>query len=278
MIDRSGDKSLGYYVRFTRRYLLLIIAMIMAGGVAGAVVSLWQPMSYNSTVLIQTVPIPANINLDGTSGRLRTIDTDAQLLTSDSVLEAAESADHVDESADTLRTHLTVSAVPRTRVLVLTVEDSQAARADATADAIAKAFISQRSEGLAAQQNVVVKILATKIDSLQTQFRDTLQSSEPKTTGAPLPADVVSTQLRILLAHLDKANSLALPADTVIHAKSAVGTGGRHPDMRRNIATGLAGGLVVGCGIGTFIDMVRLRRRYSPGFSPRWVGPLLVSS
>jgi uncharacterized protein involved in exopolysaccharide biosynthesis len=146
----GGLPLLSDYPRFVRRQWGLIALFIAIGLALGSVWAAKQPASFSATASVVLVPVPVYV-LPATTGLVPpevSIDTDAQLVRSPSVLNAVGDALGVD--APRAEQHLSITASPGSHVLHVTVSATSAAVAARAADAAVAAFVDVRRDALGA--------------------------------------------------------------------------------------------------------------------------------
>lgn len=119
---------------------------VLVGLLAGLAVYLLSPAQYRTVVAIQLTPVAPIVDLSPNAPRIRTvtIDTDAQLLRADRVVDAvakAEGRDPADVSAS-----MQITARPLSEVLELTYTSDSAEAARAGAATAAATFLELREQ------------------------------------------------------------------------------------------------------------------------------------
>ncbi|QIG44396.1 hypothetical protein G5V58_17870 [Nocardioides anomalus] len=138
------------YTQFVRRHAAVFGVLMLVGVLLGGAWSLRQTAVYSATTSIELAPVPKYITLS--TGDLVapavTIDTDAQLVLTPRVLGAISDVLGIDP--DRVRSHLSVTAAPLSRVLFITIQASSPTLAARAADAAANQLIEVRGRTLGA--------------------------------------------------------------------------------------------------------------------------------
>lgn len=122
--------------------------LVGLGALIGAIVGmLWlaaTPKTYEATVALELTSVAPQINITSVGARpaVVTIDTDAQIVTSDAVVDAVARTSTRDRTQ--IRDSLRVSARPLTRVMNVTYGADSEAEAIEGASAAAAAFLDER--------------------------------------------------------------------------------------------------------------------------------------
>lgn len=108
-----GGRQFRAYVESARRHLLALVVLALLGGLAGGLVHLTQG---TSSTAVQSILVPTNPSSARRVPEI-TLDTDAQLVTSDAVLAALMTVEGSGATKAELASQLGVSALPNTRIL-----------------------------------------------------------------------------------------------------------------------------------------------------------------
>ena len=160
-----------------RRALPWLLVGLLIGLAAGAGVWRARPVVAHASTVLELTSVLAQVDLGGSGGvKPVTVDTDAQLLTSDEVVFAAAAA--AGRTVEQARASLTVSAAQLTRVLTLTYSDGSPRAAQAGAEAAATAFLQAR-------ERLVLTPVRTSLTKLGNVV-DILPGADPA-AAAPAP-------------------------------------------------------------------------------------------
>lgn len=231
-------------LRARRTWLWVLVGAVL-GAAVGAAWLLSSPKTFKATVAIELTDIASTVNLSGVGPKpdAITVDTDAQLVISDSVVNAVASAD--DRSAEAVRQSLAVSARPLTSVMTITYESGSSARALLGASTAADAFLGER-------ERLIVK-----------PVRDYLSTVTKQRVAGTGTAGEVTTESEANLWSLELRRQAALTtelglqgAGTVVE-QARITVAGERGNLEVPIATGIAMGGLAGLGAA----MLRASRR-----------------
>ena len=177
LMARSGGRGRGgpHYVTAANRSLRDIdeyfhpvmayrwlVASFVVLGLAGGY--LWQGASGTSAKATATVTLPEQPFYQDAIAGSRTIDTLAQTLGSDAVVNAAAKAAGI--APDALVDSMSLIAVPNTRILKISIRHPDATVARAAVSAAADAFVEQRTSVLEQAREAQTKVLRTQATAL----------------------------------------------------------------------------------------------------------------
>lgn len=240
---------------YGRRALPWLMVGLLLGLAAGAGVWRLQPAIANASTVVELTPVSAQVDL-GAGGVLQqvTVDTDAQLITSDEVVLAAARA--AGRTVAQARAALTVTAAQLTRVLTLTYSDASPKAAQAGAEAAATAFLQAR-------ERLVITPVRNSLTRLGNVV-DVLPGADPA-AAAPAPGTAAADQATPAgRQRAAVAAQLALSGPGVVlqHALALPATD------RGSIAVPLGSGAGVGALLLFVIGLLRLRSRRSLSTPP----------
>jgi len=179
-MSQPSDRSLGDYVQFARRNIVLISVFVLLGLAGGDYVQMQSNKSFTSTASILLAPVPTYVSLaaSGPPPSEITIDTDARLLRYEQTLDRVAAATGEDRASVAKR--LNVTAPTSTRVLKVsyTAPDRNAATVG----------ISPAAQTFAASNRVPP--LRDRTEPAELRLSD-LIVSPPATSGADVPAATV---------------------------------------------------------------------------------------
>ncbi|MGC3994493.1 MAG: hypothetical protein QM779_10365 [Propionicimonas sp.] len=162
-------RTLRYWLDALRDSRRTIIALAIVGGAIGGTLALFPRTTYEVKEYVLLAPSPSYLQTDANSDdapRDTTIDTEAALVMSEQTLA------QVDSSATAqwrLRSDLTVTAIPNTQVLVISLQSEDVATLPALADRISNAYLSTRQAFLENRRTQLLATLqarAAELDSL----------------------------------------------------------------------------------------------------------------
>jgi succinoglycan biosynthesis transport protein ExoP len=134
--DQEGRAvELGGVLHVARRWWTTLVLAMCLAGLAGYYAASRAPQVYESRVKVLVGPTNTDLDTQRASGQLAT--TYAELVTSRVVLDGTISALQLPFSADELRTRIRATADTATRIMLIRVTDSDAARAAAISNDVA---------------------------------------------------------------------------------------------------------------------------------------------
>lgn len=216
------------------------------GVVAGIGVYLTTPPAYTATSVVELTEASPVIDLSPIAARPRlvTIDTDAQIVVSDSVISSVAAV--TDQTTVQVRKSLVVTARQLTRVIQITYRAPSRETARAGAQRAADAFLEERSRLIVDP----VKGYLAEVDA-KTQSPDQPSAKEPGDTSQRAQSRVESWRERALAARLQVSG-----AGVVLESGRV-----RPAGDRGNLEIPLATGASVGAMLGVALSVLRRRRR-----------------
>lgn len=134
------------HLRTLRRQWLLVVACLLLGVAAAAIVTIRSTPVYSSTArLFISTPTSADANADAYQGALfsqQRVASYADLIGGTTVAQKVIDKLQLEESATALSGQITARAVPTTVILEVTVNDSNAGRAHQLAQTLAEVFVA----------------------------------------------------------------------------------------------------------------------------------------
>lgn len=280
------DVDVASYLGALTRQWWVVVACIVVGVLAGVVLTLLQPTTYDATASVyigQTTDANGN-PMAGLNSNARAA---IQLVSSQTVLNEAAEQTGDGMTAALLRTGTTVetpSSTIRTtssvvNIVVITVRDESAERAAAAANALADALLTRIGDA----PKVRLEVLERQVTSLGTQLDAarkrgaradaalaTIASGDGSAAAkaaAAAPyvavAQAAATEAESLTSSLQKAELMLLTTKNVelprILHEAAVPDSPSGPDMQLNVAAGALAGLVVGI-VAAFVRQRRVSR------------------
>ena len=269
---RESD-DVGSYVGALTHNWWLILALVFVGILAGVVLTLLQPTTYDATSSVY-IGQTTDANGNPMAGLNSNAKAATQLLASQALLDEAAEKAGGDVTAAALRRETTVETPSSTiktaqsivNIVVITVRNESAERAAAAANALAQALLDRLGKPVEAR----IALLERQVSDLEDQLARAQESgysvgaaldviahsdmtkAEKAVASAPYiaVAQAAATQAEALTASLQKAELMLLTAKNVeqprILHEAAVPDTPSGPDMRLNVAAGALAGLVVG--------------------------------
>lgn len=234
-----------------RTWVLALIGAVLGASI-GVVLVLTAPKTFKATVAVELASVAPQINLSGAGPKADpvSVDTDAQLVLSDAVVDAVAALG--DRSVSQVREHLMVAARPLTQVITITYAASSAEAARGGAATAADALIKQRE-----------RLFVDPVRNYLTRVSDQ-NVSRTGTTGEGVTAEsqdnLWSLELRRQAA-LDQELGLGNAGSVLEQAR--ITTAGQRGDLDVPVATGLAVGALFGVAVAVLWDL-RRRSRSAP--------------
>lgn len=239
------------YMQFARRHRAWMAAAVMIGVLAGLGLSLMQPRTFSATASVSLVPVPVYVmsSMSELAPPPVSIDTDAQLVRSSSVLAAVGRELGTDPARS--EEHMSVTASPNTYVLHVTVSSSDPHKAARAADAAALALVEVRRTTLGALTHEQIRQLRFQVIAQE----GVLAREQARRMVLPARDDLFASllELRTRLAELRAARRM--PAEVIGPAPDRGSADYANTEVP--ITSGAALGLVVGCLFGGARDRSR---------------------
>jgi hypothetical protein len=245
---RGGLPLLSDHTDFLRRHRAVLAALALAGLLAGYGWSMQQPGTFSATASVALAPVPVYVmtSTDELVPPEVTVDTDAQLLRSDEVLDAIGAV--LDTDREESARHLSVTASANTHVLHIDVTAGSAEDAATAANAAATALVDVRRRSLGALQENQLRIIRMLAGEHSSDLQQLDEQDLLSPTNDQQLAQILSA--RASLDELEEAR--ATPAEVVSPAGPPV-----HADYANTevaLTSGAMLGLVAGCLIGALRD------------------------
>lgn len=280
------DVDVASYLGALTRQWWVVAACIVVGVLAGVVLTLLQPTTYDATASVY-IGQTTDANGNPMAGLNSNAKAAIQLVSSQTVLNEAAEQTGDGMTAALLRTGTTVetpSSTIRTtssvvNIVVITVRDESAERAAAAANALADALLTRIGDA----PKVRLEVLERQVTSLGTQLDAARKrgaradaalaaiasgdGSAAAKAAAAAPyvavAQAAATEAESLTSSLQKAELMLLTTKNVelprILHEAAVPDSPSGPDMQLNVAAGALAGLVVGI-VAAFVRQRRVSR------------------
>lgn len=255
---------LGYlYVLWNRRWIVLGLACVTL--VAALILSFSKSDTYVSStkILIKptalnppgSVPLPSTINLA----------TEAEVIRSQPVAAAAAAALGGGATAGTVLADTTASyAAASTQVMVISFRADAAAAAQRGAQAVAQAYLDDRSAQAAAAANAAVKQADEQIASLRKQADAAAKIASSAAAGSSAQVEAaneaaqINGQIAIWQSNLSVLNLQAVnPGEVLVPA--GIPSKPASPDHRKDASRAILLGLLIGIAAALFTDSVQRR-------------------
>jgi uncharacterized protein involved in exopolysaccharide biosynthesis len=265
----SRDPTLGGYVTFVRRHLLVIVVCMAVGAAAGVAQALLTPETYTSSAQVFAPATPVSPRVERRPGqrlpRDVTVDTEAQLLRSSPVLDRMATALGVDR--ESAAAALTITVPANSRLITVQVRDRDPQRARAAVSVATDAYLSLRGQIVAGVRQRQLEALQSRIGVIEGRL-DTLSKGAVRRDAAARTrrASLIS-QIQELERQISRLQARTEASGEVVRAASVPS----RPDRANNevpAASYAALGLLAGLAAGALRDH---RSRPSPEGTPTHV-------
>jgi len=255
------DSYGGDYTGVLRRRWRIVVALTGIGVVGVFGYLKVTPPSYSATAAVDVATTGADHNnqvaMGRTSGAIN-LDTEAQIVTSGTVAEAAGHLMHSPQTSSQLGKEVAVTVPPNSEVLDISCSALSAAKSAACANAFAQAYLQYRSFSASSWLNAQINALQDKVNTLQ-QAAATLNteiSALPSNSSTRLTDQTerssYQSQLHLLnntIGTLDR--EVADIAGGHILTDASPSSRPNNPRKSLVLPSGLVGGLLLGL-IGAF--------------------------
>ena len=259
MVDRpevvpsAPDPPLGRVLKGGWRWL---VAGATLGVLVGVVLLMVLPKSYGTgtAVIVRPIAVLDNVGTSPTGVTEVNLDTEAQLVQSLVVAEAAREELGTQESADALLANVSVSVPPNTTILNIryTADTAEAARAGAAA--FAEAYLQEREDSAEAALLEQRDTLDDQVQTLTAQLKALSRRVSESEVGSSERL-TLSARLRLLQGRLGEIQSTQLALESTQIAPGEVVSPAELPETPTNpkptlvlpsaLALGLLGGILL---------------------------------
>lgn len=215
-----------HYLRLLGRWWWLIgLSATVAGAVAFVLSRELAPVyATSTTLLINPAPVTnAALDLDTLRASTSLGRTYIEMLQRRPVLEAVIAELQLDLDAKTLSRNVTVSLVPNTQLIMVTVEDTDPARAAAIANGMVRAFTAQNQARQAQRYAASKASLQQEIARLQGEI-NTAQTRLAALRTAPTPNAAEQNRLQTLIAQYTSSYATVLNSFEAVRLAEAQAT------------------------------------------------------
>jgi hypothetical protein len=226
----------------------LVAVLVICGIAGGAAWAASAPRSYTAQEMVLLAPSPSHLVTGLASGHTpkeTTIDTEAALVLSDATLQRVAAPS---QSLAELRSKISVTAVPNTQVLVLSMRDESPAEAERVVRELSADYLDVRRQNLLDRRTQVLGQLRNRYSQLATL------GSAP--AASELPGNQTQGAVAAELQSVDNAiNTIILTPTTageVLRQSSA-------EEAPRNYALFAASGGALGLLAALFLTLLRVR-------------------
>jgi succinoglycan biosynthesis transport protein ExoP len=250
------DSYGGEYTGVLRRRWLIIVVLTLVGLVGSFGYLKVSRASYAATAAVYVAPTGAEPNnqvADSKTTSAVNLDTEAQLVTSGVVAQAAGHLMHSTQTPAALAHEIAVSVPPNSEVLDIACITPSPTQSAVCANAFAQAYLNNRTSTAASSLNARIKVLQDQVNDLQrpvatlkTEISALPVNSSPRLTDqAELSTD--DTQLHLFNKQISELHRAAVDV-TRSHLITQAIASNRPDNPKKSLVlpSGFAAGLVLG--------------------------------
>ena len=283
--SRPEDLQLIDYAGVLRRRWWLILVITVAGTLAGAVYLHAAHKVYTATASVYVTATSGTTNqvANGRTTGAVNLDTQAQVVQSSAVAQAAAKLMHATDTVPQLLGRVSVAVPANSQVLAISCQASTPDKAASCAQSFAQAYLSYSSAATTASVNSQISVLQSKINGLQSASAKLtvaaanlpLNSSQRATAEEQLKSD--HSQLSSLNSQVAQLTvALANPSGGSIISSALPPSKPSSPKPLLIVPSGLLAGLLIGLVLAFLTDR-RQRRIRRPQDVTRADVPVLMS-
>jgi capsular polysaccharide biosynthesis protein len=272
MSHTSGPEDLQLidYAGVLRRRWWLIVVVAALGMLAGIGYLETAPKVYNATasVYVTATSGTANQVANGRTTGVVNLDTQAQVVRSTAVAQAAAKLMHSPEAISPLLSRVSVAVPANSQVLVISCQEPTAAAAASCAQSFAQAYLSYTSATNTASGNSQISALQARIASLERASAKLIieAASLPTNSSQRAAAEEQLTSDHSQLSSLNNqvaqlTATLANPSGGSVISSAIPPTEAVSPKPMLIVPSGLLAGLVIGLVLAYFTDRRRRQIR-----------------
>jgi uncharacterized protein involved in exopolysaccharide biosynthesis len=267
-MDAPDDgRELPDYFGFLRRQALVIVLAILVVTAAAVALLTQTPSVYTShaTVLVQPLASGAAGVVGGRTDGAINLDTEAQILKSTSVAQAAKKALNSTASTSALLNRLSVAIPANSSVMTIAYQAHSPAKAAAGAQAFAQAYLANRAATANADVKQQVNSYIKQRTSLQAELlavTKRLQIELPSSSAGIYDRsqkELVADEIQDLNSNLNTLQGQVVIPGQII-APAGIPSQPSGPKSQLYIVGGIVLGLIVGLLLGLARDSRRRRR------------------
>jgi capsular polysaccharide biosynthesis protein len=285
--------ELADYLGVLRRRWWIVALLVVVGAGVGAAYAKVAPKTYSASVLIEVTALPNNANsVSGRTGGNVNMDNEAQVATSTEVASIAARTLHDGVTALALSKDVTVAVPPNTTFLQLKCGMPTPSQAMACANAVGRAYLTQRrntaASGISGEvnaQNQRITELTSRVTVLKAKVAG-FKGRGKTTARVRIQLSLNQAQTQLAAAESDNAKlvpfleDLNAPGNTMVGqvvTPASLPTSPSSPRTLLVLPSGLLAGLLLGL-IGAFVLDFRDRRIHSARDVERFLDlPVLVN-
>jgi capsular polysaccharide biosynthesis protein len=262
--ERTEPAELTDYAGVLRRRWWIITCLTLVGIAASAAYLLLAPKAYTATAGVEVNPTAVNSSSQQQAGAAKTavnMDNESQLAQSATVAAIAVKLLHSPLTPSELSSHISVSIPPNSQLLEISCTASSATEAATCANAIADAYLQNRTATATKQINSEIAQLNVEAKSLLSQIADlkikmnSLPPNDPTAAGdAALSAEdsaklhTLASEEAVLQAELGSSSS------SYVATKATPPTKPSSPSKKLVLPSGTIVGLLLGLMLAVVVD------------------------
>lgn len=280
----ENEQAVDYTGVLRRRWWVIVVAALVGtAGAFGYYTAAHKNYTATASVYVTATAGTANQVANGRTTGAVNLDTEAQIVQSVTVAQAAAKLMHAKESPEALISRVTVTVPPNSQVLSISCEAGSAHAAVTCAQSFAQAYLNYISSRTTAVVNSQLLVLQNKISALQAKSAKlsveiaSLPSNSSQRASANQQLSSNTTELSSLNSQLAQlTQQLANPAGGSIISNATPPTSPSSPKAAIVLPSGLVAGLLIGIVIAFVVDR-KDRRIRGPRDVARFNVPVLMS-
>ena len=280
-----GDLQLADYTGVLRRRWWLILAVVMIGtlGSAGYFKTAHKTYTATASVYVTATSVTANQVAGGRTSGSVNLDTEAQVVQSTTVAQAAAKLMHSSESVQQLIKQVTVAVPPNSQVLTISCEAGSPVGSALCAQSFAQAYLNFSSSSTTAALNSEIAAVQSRVSTLQAnsaKLTSQVQvlpdnSTQRATAQEQLNTDhneltLLNSQMAGMIAELANPSGGSIISDATPPAKAT------SPKAALIVGSGLLASVLIGLILAFLVDR-RDRRIRGPREMAQLDVPVLMS-
>jgi capsular polysaccharide biosynthesis protein len=251
------------YAGLFRRRWWVVLALTLIGVAAGLGYLKLAQKVYTATasVYVTAASTTANQVANGRTSGTVNLDTEAQIVRSTAVMQAAAKLMHSSESLPHLTAQVSVTVPPNSQVLSIGCQQSSAGAAASCAESFAKAYLSYSTASTTAKLNNQISALQSRVSALQsdsaklTSEMAILPANSTQRANAQEQLASDNNQLNSLNNQIAELTAnLADPSRGSIISNAVPPSKASSPKTSLVIPSGLVAGLLIGLILALIID------------------------
>lgn len=283
-LGRDVDNaSTDYGARLRRRWWVVALGVLIGVGLAHLFTVTRTPQ-YTSSTTVLVIPSAVSTGASSAAGRtsaVASLDTEAEIMRSAQVADAARAVLRTTEPATSLLGKVEVSVPPNASVLQVRYVDSTPNAAQAGARAFAEAYLTYRTATNKRDVDTAVAGLTAQLKTAQTQLQAAsdkaaaLPANSPERVYAEAQRNILINQITTLNGRLSTLTSMPVSAGQVL-TQATLPVTASFPLPALNLGAGAVAGLLLGLALAMLADQADHRLRRPGDVARRLRLPLLA--